>query len=244
MSQYNISPLAKSASRMPSTPSKQGHVCLGISPFNSYFTTPRMVSLIQWAMQNFEQVEFYIPDEAAAYTLQAQGYDRKKAMHKARRQGKYLKNKVKTACAEAGLLEPSIYDAARLREVSAYTQLQQDVRQRFEQDAVLREAVMTTSGWILDKRLPEGVTASQEQNLLAVEYFLEELPLFVDSPAIFSQPESVFVYHQRVDFLQRLFAGQLPLSPVATQDFWVVSPVDEPATELANEFVPEAEAAD
>lgn len=224
---YQVDPLLGSCSAQ--TPSS--HVCLGISPFNSYFTTPRMVSLIQWAQETFEQVEFYIPDEAAAYTLQALGYEPKKAMHKARRQGNYLKNKIKSACAEAGLENPSIYDAARLREIPAYTDLHAEAKRRFTEDSVLHEAIMTTSSWILDKRLPDGVAPSEEQNLLAVQYFLEELPLFIDTGAIMQQEQSVFVYHQRVSFLERLFAGELPWKPAAGQSFWVVSE-PQPAEEL------------
>lgn len=228
---YNIDPL-----QTPNASQEVAqHVCLGISPFNSYFSTPRIVSLIQWAMSRFENIDFYIPDEAAAYTLQALGYERDVALHKAKRQGNYVRNKIKKACVEAQLDNGAerIYDAARLREVQPYLDLHAEAKRRFEEDPILHEAIMTTSGWILDKRLPDGVAPSEEQNLLAVQYFLEELPMFIDTPSIIGVESSTFIYHQRVDFLERMYAHELPWTPAAKQSFWVVSEIQTPAAVVA-----------
>lgn len=233
MDSYSITPLQTPQGSQEVTQ----HVCLGISPFNSYFSTPRIASLIQWAMPRFEKIDFYVPDEAAAYTLQALGYERDVALHKARRQGNYVKNKIKKACVEVGLEDgpTRIYDAARLREIPTYMELHSEAKRRFEEDPILHEAIMTTSSWILDKRLPDGVAPTEEQNLLAVQYFLEELPMFIDTPSITNVESSTFIYHQRVDFLERMYAHELPWQPVSNQVFWVVSEEVKVPTDVQTE---------
>lgn len=204
------------------------HVVLGISPFNSYFRTERIVELIDWALANFEEIDFFVPDEAAAYTLQASGYEPGKAASKARRQAAYVHNKIHTAIDEVGIdAHDRVYGLEKCRESARYAQLRAEAQERFDNDPQLRGAIMSTSSWILAGKLDPGQTPSEEQVLLAVQYFLDELPLFVDSPGIFGVDQSCFVYHQRVDFLERFYTGGLTWGPAAGQGFVVVQPEDE-----------------
>lgn len=209
---------------------KARHVVLGISPFNSYFKTDRIVDMIDWAMEHFDTIDFFTPDEAAAYTLQAQGYDADKAMSKARSQARYVHNKIHSAidevCEED--LHERVYGLERLRELPRYAALRGEAERRFASDEELRAEIMGTSSWILDKKLTEGQPATEDQVLLAVQYFLDELPLFVDSPGIFGVDASCFVYHQRVDFLEKFYSRELSWEPVQGQGFTVVVPDDSP----------------
>lgn len=208
-------------------PSAQ-HVTIGISPFNSYFRTERIVELIDWAEEHFEQIDFFVPDEAAAYTLQASGYTESKAKKKAREQAKYVHNKIHSAIDEVGIdAHDRVWGLAECRESARYNDLRAEAAKRFDEDAELRTAIMTTSSWILAGKLPDGQLPSEEQVLLAVQYFLDELPLFIDSPGIFGVEQSCFVYHQRVEFLERLYSGQLPWGQAEGQGFLVVQPEDE-----------------
>lgn len=205
------------------------HVVLGISPFNSYFKTDRIVDMIDWAMEHFDTIDFFTPDEAAAYTLQAQGYDPDKALSKARSQARYVHNKIHSAIDEVceDDLHDRVYGLERLRELPRYAALRGEAERRFSSDETLRDEIMGTSSWILDKKLTEGQQATEEQVLLAVQYFLDELPLFVDSPGIFGVDESCFVYHQRVDFLEKFYDRQLSWEPADGQGFTVVVPEDD-----------------
>ncbi|MFE1310517.1 oleate hydratase [Streptomyces sp. NPDC058755] len=63
------------------------HACIGVGPFNSYFSVGRIRQIAQWAYERFAQVDFFVPDGPSAYTLQALGYPPERAEWKARRQG-------------------------------------------------------------------------------------------------------------------------------------------------------------
>jgi cyclo(L-tyrosyl-L-tyrosyl) synthase len=51
-------------------------------------------------------MHFFVPDAPAAYTLEALGYPPERAAHKAHRQGRYVRNKVLRALADAGVRTP------------------------------------------------------------------------------------------------------------------------------------------
>lgn len=210
------------------------HVCVGVSPFNGYFTAGRIAELVAWALEAYPDSHFFVPDEAPAYTFMALGYEEKKARHKARRQGQYVVNKIKTGMELAGIEpdETRILTAARLRENPRYVELAAHVRERFEDDPMFREETMTTSEWVLAGYLPAGQAPTQEQKLLAVQYFLDELPLFLDTPGIVGVPTSTFVYHQRVPFLEKLYTGGIGLEVSTGQSFTVLTKAEEPELAL------------
>lgn len=81
----------------------RGHICFGISPFNSYFSESRIESLARWGSQHFRSMHFFVPDGPTVYTLEALGYDSEKAAWKARRQCQYLHNKITKALTKVGL---------------------------------------------------------------------------------------------------------------------------------------------
>jgi cyclo(L-tyrosyl-L-tyrosyl) synthase len=79
---------------------------------------------------------------------------------------------------------------------------------------------------VLSGKLPEGSAPSEQQVECAVRYFLAELPLFVDTPAIVGAGSSVFCYHQPPDVLRRLYGRELSLRPAPGQGFAVVTPLE------------------
>ncbi|WP_219108364.1 tRNA-dependent cyclodipeptide synthase, partial [Austwickia sp. TVS 96-490-7B] len=78
------------------------HVCVGVSPFNGYFHQRRVTELVGWAVSSFPRVSFFVPDVSAVHTLVALGYEEGRARVKARRQGRYVVNKVRTGLREVG----------------------------------------------------------------------------------------------------------------------------------------------
>ncbi|MFH8365825.1 tRNA-dependent cyclodipeptide synthase [Streptomyces sp. NPDC018031] len=218
---------------------KASHACIGVSPFNSYFSTTRLTALAGWALSQFDSCHFFVPDTAAAYTLEALGYPPDRARHKAQRQGQYVHNKITTALRHLGVEEPAglILGMDRLSRNARYGELLETAQALFRDDDAFRAACLDASHWVLDRKLPPGAVPTDEQLLLAVRYFLAELPLFVDSAGITETGASMFVYHHRVDFLERFYRNQLSWSPEAGQGFLVVRERERP--EFAEEAGPE-----
>ncbi|WP_282576771.1 tRNA-dependent cyclodipeptide synthase [Streptomyces lichenis] len=222
---FDLEPLTEKCKHVLS---EADHVCIGISPFNSYFSTRRIAALAGWAMARFGSCHFFVPDAAAVYTLQALGYPAERARHKAARQGAYVHNKVATALTSLGVARPEdlVWGARRLAECPRYQELHDHARRLFDTHDDFRDACLDASRWVLDRKLPDGREPTGEQLLLAVRYFLAELPMFTDSAAIcLGGPghSSLFVYHQRVRFLERFYRRELAWHPVEQQGFLVVT---------------------
>lgn len=218
---FNSEPLTERCGALLPTAS---HVCIGVSPFNSYFSTERLTALAKWALTRFEQCHFFIPDTVAAHTLEALGYAPARARRKAARQGQYVHNKVATALRALGVADPQrlVLGMARLVERPRYCELAAQAGALFEQNADFRAACLDATHWVLDRKLPPGTTPDEEQLRLAVRYFLAELPLFADPGGICGAGPSLFVYHQRVAFLEKFYRGELPWAPAPGQGFLVV----------------------
>ncbi|HET6286807.1 MAG TPA: tRNA-dependent cyclodipeptide synthase [Amycolatopsis sp.] len=200
------------------------HVCLGVSPFNSYFTVDRIADLARWAGSAFRSFHFFVPDGPSAFTLEALGYDPVRAAQKAQRQGNYTRNKIVRALQRVCPSDPHtlILDTAVLETDPAYLGLLSEAHRRFATDPEFARQCLGATGWVLDRRLPEGEHPTHDQLRSAVRYFLAELPMFVGTVAVAGVGSSVFAYHQRVPFLERLYRGELSWRPLPGQGFAVL----------------------
>ncbi|MDT8914761.1 tRNA-dependent cyclodipeptide synthase [Amycolatopsis sp. PS_44_ISF1] len=216
---FDATPLSSDCARLYPEVS---HACVGVSPFNGYFTADRLVRLAAWTAEHFEHFHFFIPDEVTAYTLEALGYPPARARQKAHRQSCHLHNKIGAALSALGVPDPGsrILGMARLRELPGYRRLAREVEHRFETDLEFRSACYGASTWVLQDKA--GALPDEGRIRLAVRYFLAELPLFAGSGLITGHPRSMFVYHQRVPFLQQFFDRQLGFRPEPGQGFLVV----------------------
>lgn len=205
---------------------RREHVCFGISPFNSYFSEDRIRALALWGKREFKSMHFFIPDIPAAYTLEAQGYAKDKAEWKARRQAQYLKNKICRALSSVGIvgmeISEMILDWERLTANPWYKDRLALTYKVFEEDLEFRKACIEASRWVMENKVPDTSTLSEDSLLLAVRYFLTEIPLFIDTAAIVEKSSSVFCYHQRVNFLEKFYAGDLIHKPANHQGFIVI----------------------
>lgn len=204
---------------------RRTHACFGISPFNGYFTTERITDLARWGLGEFDAMHFFVPDTPAAHTLEALGYSPERAAHKARRQGRYVRNKIVRALTELGVNEPDrlILGWPELDANRRYRRLLGEAQRLFDHDPAFRAACLDASRWVLDTRLPPGTEPTTGQLRTAVRYLLTELPLFADTHGIVGTASSVFCYHQCVPFLHQLYGGELAWRPVAGQGFAVLS---------------------
>ena len=205
------------------------HTCLGISPFNSYFSTERIAALLEWAQARFTRLHLFVPDRAAVYTLEALDYSPARARRKAHRQARYLHNKIDRARNLAGLTEQDVVvlDADALQTNARYTSLLEQAHQQFDQDPAFRDVCLQASHWVLQGQLAGEPIAEQLQ--AAVRYFLAELPLFIDTPGIVGASSSVFSYHQPPAVLYQLYRRELPCWLHPRQGFVTVRPTAEPS---------------
>ncbi|MBT2391587.1 tRNA-dependent cyclodipeptide synthase [Streptomyces sp. ISL-1] len=202
------------------------HACFGISPFNSYFSAERIRELAAWGLGHFAEVHFFVPDAPSAFTFEALGCQPERAAWKARRQGQYTRNKIVTALESLGVTgaEERVLGWAELEGNAAYARLHARGRRLYEEDEEFRSACRDTTAWVLAGKVPDGQALGEEQVERAVEYFLAELPIFVDTAAVVGAESSVFCYHQPPAFLRRLYGRELSWHPAPGQGFAIVEP--------------------
>ena len=223
-----ITPLSQQCERVLT---KQEHALIGISPFNSYFSEQRINYIYRWAKKNFAHVHLYVPDEPTFFTLKALGYDDSKAKKKARRQCNYLRNKIFRALSTEGLSEAEarklLIEHQVLNDNLNYQKCLSECHQRFEQDGEFRQGCLESSKWVLSNQLEDGVEPSEEMQLIAVNYFLAELPLFLWGSDILKMDSTVFCYQQCPEFLRKLFSDRSIEMLDERHGFAVIQPQSE-----------------
>ncbi|NOR20805.1 MAG: tRNA-dependent cyclodipeptide synthase [Xanthomonadales bacterium] len=184
-------------------------IILGISPFNSYFSEQTIFNLAQWAESAGSNYYIYVPDGPTVYTLEAIGYERNKAMRKAGRQNRYLKNKIYRALSRLGQTEAEIADrllnSERLDADPVYLSILTEVHELWKNNPLFRQGCLDTAHWVLLNQPCTHEIWDQSAVELAARYFLAELPLFLQSPAIIDHPSAIFCYHHCPDFLYALY---------------------------------------
>ena len=204
------------------------HAVIGVSPFNSYFSEDRLAALFTWADSRFEGFHIFIPDEATRYTLEALGYDSAKARRKARRQANYLMNKIERALdvAVPDYTRDRILTNAVLGKNDAYMGMLKTVERRFERDEAFRESCTKCTRWVLENQAQEDTVIDAAATNLAVRYFLEELPLFMDSASIVGAASSVFCYQKCPEALKGFYTDRSGALVAGTQGFIEVDALD------------------
>lgn len=187
--------------------STKKHVLLGISPFNSYYNETTITLLMNWALETFEQINIFIPDNLPLYNFLALGYEREKAVKKAEKQARYLKNKILRAGKALGLHEDHIYsliiDMDVLQSNTTFTEKKALCYELFENEYIFREECLSATQWILNGYQNSSEHIADRQ--IAVRYLREEMPLFLDTPSILKKSSSLFCYHQTPDFIKTVY---------------------------------------
>lgn len=185
------------------------HALIGISPFNSYFTEERLLQLIGWGLKTFNKITVFLPNQISVFTLMALGYPLEKAEYKTRRQDQYLRNKIFRAFNTLGLNEfdadQSFITITKLLKNTEYQKIYNDCVERFENDSGFKKGCLSTSFWMLKNHLKAADSLDTEKMLLAVQYFLKEMPLFLDTPRILGVKSSLFAYHSIPQYLEYLY---------------------------------------
>lgn len=206
------------------------HVLIGLSPGNSYYSSEeRIHRFAQWASQRFATLHFSVWGEPFVWSLLAVGFPADKAERYARTSARKLLNKAGRALAAVGVADPEsrILTWPKLQQNPAFRHALAEVRARYQADAWFREACLEVCRDYLGSQPLVGDRPLAERTGHAVEYYLSELPLFVDTPALVGADSSVYCYHAINPFEQRLYQRSLPLLPAVGQGRLVL--VDETA---------------
>lgn len=183
------------------------HVLLGISPFNSYFSEEIIGDWIQWAHTTFSSFHVFIPDTLPMYTFLALGYDEFKAKKKAKKQAAYLKNKVARALLQCQLdgidANKLIIDMDYLENNQAYLELKKKCYALYNENPEFQKECDQCTGWVLNGHAVKDLDLANEN--IAVQYILNEMPLFMDTPSILNTASSLFSYHQTPQFINYLY---------------------------------------
>lgn len=217
---------------------KREHLCLGISPFNSYFSEAKLCELAAFGKAEFKMFHFFIPDVPSVYTLEALGYPAEKAEWKARRQCQYLSNKAHKALRSIGIseidCEKHILNWERVNQSKTFQTLHAHLKQEFESSNEFRLACIDASRWVLEKRVEDVSQLSPTALELATKYLLAELPLFLDTPGILADlpgpriQASLFGYHQCIPFFENLFNNVFSVKVATRQGFlWMKNKAPE-----------------
>lgn len=198
------------------------HLLLGISPFNSYFSRERIAEATGWAAREFAgRVQFHLPDTPSEFTLRALGMCEEKARKRAHENGLKMRNRIRDGLGAAGLggVDERVIGWDRLEASPAFQALHGRVCALFDSHRGFRELCLETSRNVLRHRLPGDAEPTLAQCQLAARYFLAEIPLLLDTPAIVNCESSLYAYHRRIPFVDALFHGELPLRPSQAQGY-------------------------
>jgi cyclo(L-tyrosyl-L-tyrosyl) synthase len=207
---------------------RRDRICLGISPFNSYFKRERIAQMCVWAAHRFPGVDFHLPDGPSAFTLQALGMPQEKATKRAHENGLKMHNRIAFGQRTAGLTDDrgQVLDWARLSSDPVFQQLHRTASDLFARSRVFRALCKDASRTVLRNRLGVTTEPSETQIDQAVQYFLADIPLLLDTAAITGHAASLYAYHRATPFIQALYGGELPLRPSPGQGYLVLCPSD------------------
>lgn len=191
---------------------KKDFAIVGISPFNSYFSVQNIAKLIQFATTNFKDFGLYVPDGMSIYTLQALGYSEIDANRKMIKNDKELKRKIEQAldlvAKDINVSSASIVLASELLKNNTYVELYESCKEEFKLNTEFRKGCLETSNWVLNGNNNQKSEITETSLLMAVEYFLRELPLFLDSPKIQDKESCVYIYTSTSKFLEQIYLNR------------------------------------
>ncbi|MEE1752792.1 tRNA-dependent cyclodipeptide synthase [Streptomyces sp. SP18CS02] len=204
---------------------RREHVLIGLSPFNGYYKPPLIRRLLAWCHTRFEHLDVFVPGYEAAHTLTSAGLEPREAVHRARRATNQLRNAALGALRDCGVAEAHshVHTWTTLANRPAYARLHERVRRDYAHDPVIRFACRETARAAVRTHTSEEPSERQIDG--AVSYPLAELPLLLDSPAIFDVDSSVFVYHREMEPFTPLILGRSgSVRPSDGQGFAVLTP--------------------
>lgn len=202
-SNYRIDNLSEHLATQPS--GKIEHALIVVSPFNGYFIVKNMEILFRWAKDYSTYFNIFFMDKASKYNLIATGYNEEEAIRRTRKQDQNLYNKIITCLKTIGFnddeAKEKILLISQLYQNESYLKIYEKCIKLFETDFDFRNNCLNISKSFLEGKMTE---ISEDSTNIAVNYLLEELPIWFDTPSIINVPSSVLVYKDFSDFWQNV----------------------------------------
>ncbi len=213
-------------SRKLSNIEKKPFALIGISPFNSYFSTEKILEICEWIHNEYDDFAIFIPNEISKYTFEALGYTEARANRKIKKQDNYTINKINKALAYFYAKYPEkqnikSHTISELRQYESYEDLYSVYSNMFLNNKEFRNNCLEVTEWVLLNSNTTNSVIEDYQKNIAVQYFLFELPIMTHATNILKIDACDFVYHSIPNFLKHLYLGKELVSP--KQRFLVLS---------------------
>lgn len=210
---------------------RREHLLIGISPFNSRFSTDYVSSLLAWAIAGFHRVDVLLPDEeSASLLLLASGVPQTKALRKARKELRRHHRALRHILAAWGdaTSHTRIIEFSDYFHDERYLELRSAAQNAFENCPAFRDACLRMSSQVLDRRTrttdaPCRMLDADAGVHLASSYVLTEMPFYLCSAELLGTDCSVLAYHRPWPIGSALLSGKFPLSVDERQGHGIVS---------------------
>jgi cyclo(L-tyrosyl-L-tyrosyl) synthase len=186
---------------------KREHACIGISPFNSYFSEEVISKLINWGNTQFKDFHLFVPDILPYFNFLALGYSHEKAQIKCKRQWTYLRNKIRRAFTKCALsnADEKIITASAIKDNPEYQKIYNKLLQYYQDDQDFKIYCLKATSEMLKKYSSQITT---EMLNTSVKYILSEMPFYLDTPRILCKTSSIFVYHESIEIFIDLYKNR------------------------------------
>lgn len=201
-------------------------VLFGLSPFNSFYSTATIETLIAWAARRFAKVEAVLPGYEIAFGPIAAGRAPLDAVRRSLRAVRKMRAVTRRALAAASTeTEGRVYTWTQLAGHRRYRELRTMVEQTFHTDRTLRLLCEQTSRDYLRGAL--GHEPSSRQVELNLCYVLAEIPFILDVPGIIGTRSALLLYNKSWPIQEALCSGAVPaLRPEPGHGFATVELVE------------------
>lgn len=186
---------------------KKEFALIGVSPFNSFFSYENIYLILKSISHTFNNFSIFIPNKISSFTLKALGYSDQRINHKVRKQDNYLKNKTIKALEQLNHSHDNkIVLLSNLINNDEYNKSYNLCLKLYNENSLFKQGCIETSSWVLSAHEnSRNIVINKEMNEIAVQYFLRELPIFLNSSEILNVKSCIFIYHNIPQFLQQIY---------------------------------------
>lgn len=193
---------------------KEPFALIGISPFNSYFSTEKILKICEWINSRYNDFAIFIPDEISRYTFEALGYTESRIGRKIKKQDNYTLNKTYTALSYFYNNHPQKKDQIRVHTISqlkhekSFQDIYHIYSHKFVSDKQFRQNCLEVTEWVLLNNNAKDHKIEEFHKNIAAQYFLTELPILTNATNILKVESCDFVYHSIPKFLKQLYLSK------------------------------------
>ena len=197
---------------------KKEHALIGISPSNGYYTAEKIEQIVKWVSQaGFADFHFFLGEGMSFFNFSALGYSEKEAWKKTDIKDRHLHNKTAKVLQANGLSTDKIINFRAIQQRAVYQGHLEQYHAFIESDLTFKN----TLNKVINALHLESSTRKTINSKIAINYFIAEMPMLLNTPEILQLPSSLFVYHQNNPLYEYLFVRQC--MQAKNQGFFVLS---------------------